>query len=321
MNFVIKHKTSIIIALLLAILITVIIPFIIINQIYKLNFELRVDYTINLYDEVVKENPNFKREPISFTSNKNQTLRGHLYYYDKSRCKALIVMAHGYGRDSDSYVQEAEYFARNGYLVMSYDNTGTVNSDGQTLVGVSQSPIDMNYALKYVEGSSELKNYPLLLYGHSWGGFAATAVNNYPHNVKAVASISGLENIKSLAKRRGITYVGKFINVLLPYCQAYETFKFGKAAFNTGSTGLNKTDAKVLIIHSTDDTVVPYDDSYSVYLKNFELNPRFKFLLVSGYGHNPALSLDPNNNLGKVRRLELGHMKIIVDFYDSTLQN
>ena len=59
------------------------------------------------------------------------------------------------------------------------------------MMGMAQSAIDLDAALTYIESNDELNGLPVLLYGHSWGGYAAAAVLGSDHDIKASVSISG----------------------------------------------------------------------------------------------------------------------------------
>ncbi|MEG1583455.1 MAG: alpha/beta hydrolase [Anaerovorax sp.] len=238
--------------------------------------------------------------------------------------KGIIIMCHACGRGHDSYMQEIEYFARSGYLIMGYDNTGMNRSDGETLVGISQSPIDLHYAMSYVENTMELKNLPILLYGQSWGGYGVASVGKYAHDVKAIVSVAGFENNSGLIVHKGKQYIGSFMGSLhsffYPYAQIYEWIIFGKDAGISGIKGFSKTKANVMLIHSKEDDFVSYDESFLKYKKEFKENPRFTFLSLTGHGHNGVLSSDINNNAENgLRRLDETIMKKVVLFYDDAI--
>ena len=143
----------------------------------------------------------FERETVTFPSG-DETLTG--YIYGKDNTKGLVVVSHGLGSDSEGYIGETKYFVDNGFMVFAYDNTGSGASTGDSCVGLVQSVIDLDNALIYVEQNPVFDGLPICLYGHSWGGFATTAILNYDHDIIAVASLAGYNN--SLEE---MTYVGK----------------------------------------------------------------------------------------------------------------
>ena len=98
-----------------------IVSIIIIKNVYDKNF-IRVDrpdYSITAgnvnYNEFKNEYP---RSNVSFLSGKNK-LAG--YIYGEENNKGLIVLAHGLGGGSDSYLPQIMFFIDNGYKLFAYD--------------------------------------------------------------------------------------------------------------------------------------------------------------------------------------------------------
>lgn len=307
---------------------------------YNLGFRVRVDNNTNYYDYIVDIHKDFIREKTSFTSDKGQVLSGAFYRYNRDKYKALLVLPHGMGGGHDSYIAEIEYFARAGYLVFSYDNTGTNDSDGENLKGLVQGPIDLNYALNYLEDLTQLNDLDTMLYGHSWGGYSAAAVNNYKHDIKAITIVSGFENTMNVIRQYGNEILGEKIELFLPYAKMYEKILFDSNAGLSGINGLKNTDANVLIVHSSDDNVVSYEN-FMEYYNAFKDNKRFKFLTLEDNGHNAVLDNaarlrlkeiekglenNPNNTelIEEEKKLILEFnedtMGKIVEFFDSNLK-
>ncbi|MEG1895560.1 MAG: alpha/beta fold hydrolase, partial [Oscillospiraceae bacterium] len=199
-----------------------IIPMALTAHLYNDVFGVRVDVTDNYYDYIKEKRPGFIREGVKFSSNRGQQLQGYFYRYSAEDYKGLVVMAHGMGGGQDSYIAEAQYLAKNGYLVFCYDNTGTNESEGKAHIGLSQSTIDLDYAISFVESITELGRFPLVLYGHSWGGFAVTSVGNFNHNVKGIVSVAGFEKNSNVLKQQGRKLLGDFVGVFMPYVNLYE---------------------------------------------------------------------------------------------------
>ncbi len=62
--------------------------------------------------------------------------------------------------------------------MFSFDCTGSHESRGKGTTGLPQLALDLNAALSYMESDSALDGVPIMLYGHSWGGYAVAAVLN-----------------------------------------------------------------------------------------------------------------------------------------------
>ena len=63
--------------------------------------------------------------------------------------KGLIIFVHGMGGGHTAYMTEIHALAQEGYLVLGYDNTGTMLSDGAELGGFPQAFLDLRHAISF----------------------------------------------------------------------------------------------------------------------------------------------------------------------------
>lgn len=70
--------------------------------------------------------------------------------------------------------------------------------------------IDLDAALTYIKSNNRLINLPIMLYGHSWGGYAVTAILNGNHDISAVASISGFNSPSEFLLEQADNMMGFF---------------------------------------------------------------------------------------------------------------
>ncbi|WP_026884748.1 alpha/beta hydrolase [Clostridium akagii] len=196
---------------------------------------------------------------MSFPTSNGVELSGYIYTGTNTiNPKAVIVFVHGFGGTHQwgQYLREFEYLIDNAYLVFSYDNTGCGISQGINIVGLSQSIVDLDHALTFIEHKQKLR---ILLYGHSWGGFTVvSSILNINHNVVAVVESSGFNSGKEMVLERGKGMVGNLIYVLSPFISLNELIRFGKYSNYTAINGINRSIIPVLIMHSEDDKDVPY---------------------------------------------------------------
>lgn len=59
---------------------------------------------------------------------------------------------------------------RKGYDVFAYDATGNDESEGNSVKGVPQFLIDLDYAIQFVKQTPDFDGSPIVLFGHSLGG-------------------------------------------------------------------------------------------------------------------------------------------------------
>ncbi len=236
-----------------------------------------------------------ERREIEFKSGKN-TLRGNVWGSKES--KKLVIISHGIGAISNEYYSEMIFFTENGYRVLTYDCTGTARSDGKGTTGLSQSPVDLHNALLFVENDSELKNLPVYLFGHSWGGHAVTAVLNYSHdNIKSGASVAGYNSNAGIMKEwmKNKMGMGGFTGIIFPFASFWAIIDAHGAYNNTAVKGINKTEIPVLAVQGgKDDTV--WEDS--IYNHRSEItNKNFKTYFIENGEHSGVLNPDDESVL------------------------
>lgn len=239
------------------------------------------------------------RTRYDFESNKGQRLAGYWYYAEADKAavsgnKAIIVLAHGFGGGGhNSYMDLIDIFVQHGFYVFTYDATGNDESEGLgkkgVVGGLPQGVIDLNYAISFVENSGNFPSLPILLFGHSWGGYSVSAVLSYHPEVKAVAEVAGFNSSTGMFIAGGKSIAGPLVYCMVPFYAIYEAAKYGKYAFSSGVKGLAGTNARIMIFHSMDDTTVPPEYGCNIYLKKFADDPRFTFVINENQGHSDIL--------------------------------
>lgn len=227
----------------------------------------------------------YPRTPVSFKSGEN-TLKG--YVYGGNNDKGLIVVAHGIGGGHEGYINEIVWFVDRGWRVFAYDATGSCESEGDGTMGLPQSALDLDCALKYIESDSELKNMKKFLYGHSWGGYAVTAVLNFDHDIVASASIAGYAEPMEMIMEFADGMMGKASNLFYPFIWIDNKALFGEYSSLSAVDGINNTDTPVLVIHGKDDQMIGYERSSIISKKDSITNPNVEYYTIGGdyCGHN-----------------------------------
>ena len=285
-----KTKKKIIIAsivsAILLLIIFLVVPFTVGAILYDSVFNVRYE-TAEWEKLYLDDFDRLKADQYEFTSNNGNILVGYRYYIDDVEPQGVVVISHGLGGGGhNTYMDVAYYFAQNGYSVFAYDATGNDESKGKGVNGIPQGVADLSYAIDYLRKIEEVKDLPVMLWGHSWGGYCVSAVLNYHPEVKAVASIAGFNRSGDLIRAQGQEMVGGFINFMMPYVNSIERIKCGKYASATALGGFSNSECGVFIAHSSDDTTVPVEYGYDEYYKKYAENERFEFVRYENKGHN-----------------------------------
>lgn len=232
--------------------------------------------------------PEYNKKIVQFKSGKN-TLTGYLY--GEGNDKGLVVIAHGLGAGAETYLPEAIYFVDQGWTVFSYDCTGNHASEGESMVGLAQSMLDLNAALAYIEDSDDLNRLPIMLFGHSWGGYAVAGALNYGHPITAVASVAGYNSPMEMMFEEAKTIMGSFAYVEYPIMWLYQTSLFGKNAWASAVNGINKASIPVMIIHGTQDNTISYTGASIIAHRDEITNPKVVYKTCTKEGLNGHSSM------------------------------
>ena len=231
-------------------------------------------------------------ERCSIVANKGHRLAGFKYSREGQTPKALFVMVHGLCGSHKNYMDLCNFFASNGYAVFAHDATGNGESEGNKVGAFAQGLADLDYVLNYVKALPEYQGLPIVLMGHSWGGFCVANILNFHPDVKAVVSVSGFDTSVGLLKQYTQVNMGKAATLLMPYVSLYERICWGKYAKTSGCAGFANSQAKVMVIHSTDDPTVFAENGYDRYYEKFAGDDRFIFKMYTDRGHSYPVNSD-----------------------------
>jgi len=285
MNKILKRVLiSLAVLLILAVVAVLILIKPIAMSIYNDNFGKRFT-TSEAWAWSIEDFDGLFRDKYTFSSDKGQMLTGYKYYRSSESPKGMVVLAHGFGGGGHrSYMNIADYFANNGYWVFAYDATGNDESEGDAVGGLPQGIIDLDYALRFVK--SEFPEMPIVLWGHSWGGYSVGSVTKLHPDVKAAVVVSGFNESLDMLETEGRNIVGNVIDFVLPVFEKQEKKTFGEYASMSVLDSLEATEVPVMFVHSEDDEMIPIKISFDRYYEKFSGNNRFSFVRYEDRGHN-----------------------------------
>ena len=311
-----NHKTLAITLLVLILLLAFsVLSFVTIHQVFGDLFGRADKPELTIYETYEDVAKDFARTEVRFMSESDE-LTGYLYGPTKNP-KGLVVISHGIGGGADSYIKEATYFAKRGFRVLSFSNTGSHESEGKGTMGLSQSVIDLDAALDFVESQEEFEDLPVFLYGHSWGGYAVTAILNYDHEIAAVASVAGYNSPMEMIMEWAKPNLGLLRYPEYPYVWLYQKFLFGGASNLSATEGINSVETPVLVIHGTEDEVISYDGASIIAHRDEITNPNAVFMTCDTAGQNGHNSLFRSKSANKYIEMLEADFAELADEYEN----
>lgn len=249
----------------------------IIDKAFKSSFPLRHDGEPNMpyYDP---DDFGVKSIPFSFISGKNKLVGGK--YFIDVPAKGVVVFHHGAFAGRRAYGDLISRFAKQGYIVYAYDNTGCCQSEGRDCVGIAQPLLDQKAFFEFLEKDESIRGLPRYTAGHSWGGYTALGGLKEEYHVDKVVCISGFNSVFDMA----MSTLPK--NKLLAMAvKGYLKRKFGPLGLYDGLEEMKKTNKEVLVLFGDLDKMVDYNHYFLRYQKECAENAHVHFLCAEGRGH------------------------------------
>lgn len=283
-----KHKhiyRNIVISIIAVVLLVLIIGFVMIHTLINQSFS-RGDYpdypvTDYFYDHYAEDYP---REEVSFLSGENE-LKAYLYGEDDA--ERLLIFLHGLGGAHESYMSEILYISDHGYRVLAIDGTGSGTSEGSGTRGLLQSSLDLDATFTYLASNPEFKDMPVYLMGHSWGGIAVAEASGRHDNVVAIASLSGCADPVALLVEQASQMAGVDLRSLRFMFSLSQRLSFGPENYQRNVlSSLENSDTPILLIHGSEDELIPVDTTAIVAYEDVRNNPHVTTLILTEEGMN-----------------------------------
>lgn len=268
----------------------------------------------------------YPREKAQFESGGNK-LFGYMYT-TSAESHGTVIVVNGFHCTLDRHLPEIMCFVDNGWSVFTYDATGVGASEGSSQVGLSQSRLDADAAVRYV---SSISSEPIVMYGHSEGAYASVTTLEDSDKISAVVAVSGFNSPLELMHRHTKNNVGILADIEYPFMYAHNYILFNRFSNEPAYEAINSTDVPVAVFQGSEDTTVPYD--ISIYSHKDELtNPNAVcFEVKSDRGNHSTIWLSdsaakytlkyrehPTENPDKIKANELdgGFMDYVLEFYN-----
>lgn len=267
--------------------------------VYRTVFGIRQDRNKNL-KYFSPEEFNLDSDEVKINYRKTQ-LYGAVYHKKPlDECEKLIIFAHGMGAGHCAYTTEINFFAEQGYAVLSYDNYGCDRSPGKGTIGFYAGAEAVIAAYIAAKSDERLKNKPVWLVGHSWGGYSVLCASS-KINVNGVVAFSAFSSPVKIFGDLVKTYSnGFFAGIAKAGVWFINAFKFGLKGNTNAVKSVEKSNTPALLIWGEKDNLVTRRNSAACLAKGAKISS----LIEKDKRHNPY-----NTVQAEVKLAELGSDK------------
>ena len=182
---------------------------------------------------------------------------------------ATIILAHGYNGNRVHMLRFAEFLYKAGYNSLLFDFRAHGTSEGSvTTIGLKEAE-DVFSALKYLQSRGDVNSSRIFLFGMSMGGAASIIASSYAEQnnvpVRGLITDSAFAELKPIAEKSIARTLPAFpfVPLVIYFGQQYTKSDVNENRPIKYISTLRKT--PVLLIHGSDDTLVPVDDVNALY--------------------------------------------------------
>ena len=279
----------------------------------------------------------YARTAVSFDSG-GHNLSG--YFYEKDEPTGTVLVANGLYSGADRHLSEIMYFLDHNWQVFVFDGTGVGASDGDSIVGLPQAKRDLLAAIRTLRADLIPADQPLVIYGHSVGGYAAVTALAKTDEVSAVVCIAGFNSPVETMYYHARQRVGFLADAGYPFMWLHNRMLFGEDADVAACDVLNETEVPVALIEGTGDATVPQEIGIGRFAAT-RTNPRLEYVRVDAPYKNThsalwlteaaarqsadLLAAEPETALSLETRLALNEldpdfMAYVLHFYERAIE-
>ena len=173
------------------------------------------------------------------------------YLWNETGMRGLLILAHGMGTGVGYHMPEVHHFANEGYRVFAFEYSGYGKSTGR-FYGFPQAVFDLKCAIEFIDDGT----LPVILLGHSMGGYAVCAVGQYlSRPVSAIVAYapfySSTEAITEMT--HGMSRLGWLLRLLI---MPVQKVLFRRRHNCSGVDGLRLASTPTLILQGSRDDEV-----------------------------------------------------------------
>jgi pimeloyl-ACP methyl ester carboxylesterase len=222
-----------------------------------------------------------KLEEVSIPTEKNKKLFG---WWIEAKTKApTIILMHGWDRNISKLIPYIKNLNGRGFNMLAFDTRHHGNSDSDNFSSIVKFAQDISASITFVENKPTVEKNNFFLIGHSIGGAASIYAAAADYRIKKIVTIGAPSNPSQI-----MTMQMRKKHIPQPIIWAafkIMEIRIGKRFTQLASaTNISKIKAKVLLIHGTNDKIVPFTQANIIL--DAANNNQAELWAITGKGHS-----------------------------------
>lgn len=202
------------------------------------------------------------------------------FHAARNNSKDIVVLGHGVtgNKDRPFLVALAEGLSQAGIAVLRFSFSGNGASEGSFVDShITKEVADLGCVL------DALKEHRICYAGHSMGGAVGVVRASQDDRIRFLVSLSGMVHTKAFAEREfGNVKPGEGSMWDEPSCPLSQAYMDDMSKIGTTVTLAPKIRVPWLLVHGTEDDVVPIQDSYDIFA---QANQPKQLVEIKGASH------------------------------------
>jgi len=197
-----------------------------------------------------------------------------------NRCTVILV--HGWGANAQMMLPLAQSFHQAGLNVLLYDARSHGKSDGDSFSSLPRFAEDLGCAIEWTKKRDPSQK--IVVFGHSIGAAAAMLAASHRTDIDLVIGLSGFAHPNLVMNRHlDRPWLPRLLRpLIMNYIQWMIGYRFEDIA---PMNRIRHIRCPVLLLHGTEDTVVPISDMHLIEQNALPEN-HIRLIEIEGAGHN-----------------------------------
>ncbi len=220
-------------------------------------------------------------EEILIPAKNNKKI--YSWWIASGKSDVCVILMHGWGKNASMMMPYIKNLHAKGLNLIAFDSRNHGDSDKDGHSSMIKFAEDISACIDYVEANKASKSRRIYLIGLSIGGAASIYAASSDDRIGKIVTVGAPSNPADVMRK--YLRERKIPNIMLSLVFKYLEFRVGKKFKDlSAAANIAKTKATVLLIHGTDDKVVPLEQA-GLILRASNKN-QAQFWEIPGKGHS-----------------------------------